>query len=453
MTELVRGQTEIPDRARPEATMLSTGLSDHLLSGVICPHCWETFAPEQVLWISEHSDLLGDPLLGAEQQQRFLPSRFTVKGDALDARGMVCHSLACPRCHLTLPRSALETPILFVSILGAAASGKSYLLTTMIHELRRALPAHFGIAFSDVDPAANRVLNECEESLFFNEESDRLMPLGNLIRKTELEGELYETIALGNQTIAYPRPFLFDLRLRPEHPRFANAAALAQILCIYDNAGEHFLPGKDTTATPVTRHLAQSRALLFVLDPTQDPRFLAALGARNPGQSLPGKRRLSRQEMILHEAAARMRRYTGLAPGERHPRPLIIILTKADQWSHLLFNQDPTLQEPWCPVPGTEQAGIEVDRIEHQSQRLRKLLAVACPEIVDAAENFAQEVIYIATSALGEQTEIDPQTGLVAIRPQDVRPRWVTVPILYVLSRILPGLITKLRRKAPRVST
>ncbi len=35
-----------------------------LLTQITCPHCWERFPPEQVLWVSEHIDLLGDPLLG-----------------------------------------------------------------------------------------------------------------------------------------------------------------------------------------------------------------------------------------------------------------------------------------------------------------------------------------------------------------------------------------------------
>ena len=133
-----------------------------------CPHCWERFAPEQVLWISEHVDLLGDPLLGPEQQQRFLPSRFTIDGDAIDSRGMTCRTLACPQCHLPIPRAMLEMEPLFVSILGAPASGKSYLLTAMTWQLRQVLPLHFKVAFTDADPASNRVLNECEESLFLH---------------------------------------------------------------------------------------------------------------------------------------------------------------------------------------------------------------------------------------------------------------------------------------------
>ena len=51
---------------------------------VTCPHCWHNFAPEQALWIAEHPDLLGDSRLGADQPQRFLPTRFSVEGAALD---------------------------------------------------------------------------------------------------------------------------------------------------------------------------------------------------------------------------------------------------------------------------------------------------------------------------------------------------------------------------------
>src|SRR3954453_3880620 len=107
-----------------------------LLSQVTCPHCWESFPPEQILWISEHVELLDDPLLGPERQQRFSPSRFTLEGDAIDARGLTARSLACPRCHLPIPRSMMEIEPLFLSILGAPASGKSYLLTAMTWQLR-----------------------------------------------------------------------------------------------------------------------------------------------------------------------------------------------------------------------------------------------------------------------------------------------------------------------------
>jgi hypothetical protein len=429
----------------------SDALTKRLLPRITCPHCWAIFAPEQILWVSEHSDLIGDPLLGPEHQQRFLPSRFTIQGDALDARGMICRTLACPKCHLTVPRCALEMEAVFFSILGAPASGKSYLLATMIHELRRVLPSDFATTFADVDPASNRILAECEESLFFNPDRDQIVPLTQLIRKTELEGELYESIALGNQMVTYPHPFLFDLRPKPEHVKSAEATRLARMLCLYDNAGEHFLPGKDTTAVPVTRHLAQSRALLFVLDPTQDQHFQAAIRSLGQGPSPVGEGRASRQEMILHEATTRIRRHAGLAHSEKHRRPLIIVLTKVDQWAGLLADQDPS--EPWRKLSGMNQASLDIERIEQQSDRIRQVLMKFCPEIVHAAEGFASEVFYIPTSALGDQIEPDPKTGLLGIRPQSIRPRWVTIPLLYALARALPGLIPRFRRKQPKVTT
>ncbi len=424
---------------------------DSLMSRVTCPHCWEAFAPEEAVWISEHSDLLGDPLLGPEQPQRFLPSRFSVKGEAIDAKGMICRALACPKCHLGIPRCALEMPTLFLSILGSPASGKSYFLATMIHELRRILSLEFAMTIADVDPTANRLLNEAEESLFFNAGPDEFVPLGNLIRKTELEGELYETIALGNQTIAYPRPFLFDIRPKPEHARHAEASRLGHLLCLYDNAGEHFLPGRDTTATPVTRHLAHSRALMFVMDPMQDQRVLAALSARKGTGETPGRGRTSRQETILLEAAARIRRHSGLSQSDKHPRPLIVVLTKLDQWESLLDDRDHS--EPWRSLPGMTQAGLDIERIERRSAQLRQLLQKLCPEIVGTAEGFAQEVFYIATSALGDGIRHDSQTGYLGIRPRDIRPRWVTIPLLYILARTLAGSIPRFRRKlSPGVS-
>ena len=37
-----------------------------LLSEVTCPHCWEVFAPQDVLFISDHNNLLGDARLGED---------------------------------------------------------------------------------------------------------------------------------------------------------------------------------------------------------------------------------------------------------------------------------------------------------------------------------------------------------------------------------------------------
>jgi hypothetical protein len=82
---------------KPPARRLQLG---PLLPRITCPHCWHRFPPDQILWESQHAELLGDTILGPEAASRFLPTRFAVDGSALDARGMQCQNLACPRCHL-----------------------------------------------------------------------------------------------------------------------------------------------------------------------------------------------------------------------------------------------------------------------------------------------------------------------------------------------------------------
>ena len=86
--------------------------------GIVCPHCWHRFDIDEFLFIARHQSLVGDPVLGSDAQQRFLPSRFTLEGNALDAAGMSCPDMACPRCHLRIPQTASEMPPLFLSISG-----------------------------------------------------------------------------------------------------------------------------------------------------------------------------------------------------------------------------------------------------------------------------------------------------------------------------------------------
>jgi hypothetical protein len=415
-----------------------------LLPRTTCPHCWTTFSPEDVLWISAHADLLGDPRLGPEQQQRFLPTRFNTDGHALDARGFVCQAMACPKCHLGLPRAFLEIEPTFVSILGTPACGKSFFLAAMTWQLRRDLPRFFSVSFADADPVTNRTLNEYEEALFLNPHAEQLVPLADLIRKTELQGgELYDVVQYGNQSVSYPRPFLFVVRPQDNHPRAEAEKELARVLCLYDNAGEHFQPGQDTTGSPVTRHMAQARVLLFLFDPTQDVRFQKLCQSRQLSVVSPG--RTSRQEAVLQEAIARVRRVLGLPQSARHDRPLIIVLTKCDAWDRLLA--ETKAGEPWVARDGI--ASLDVEQIERRSRQARALMLQACPELVATAEDFAQEVLYVPASALGQSPErVLPDRGPPAIRPCDIRPTWVTVPLLYSMSRWMPGLVPTLRRPA-----
>jgi hypothetical protein len=391
------------------------------------------------MWIAAHNDLMGDPVLGPEKPRRFLPTRFTISGQAIDARGVACQQLACPRCHLSLPRSAIESHMLYVSIIGGPKTGKSYLLSAMTWALRERLPSAFAISLNDADPVANQHLNENESTLFLPEDPEKLVALA----KTEESGDMYDQANIDGQTVSLPRPFLFNIRPTAQHPHANHPEKVSRVICMYDNAGESYQPGKDTMASPVTQHLAKSRVLMFLFDPTQDPRFRDKCRAFNQDPQLTSARGTQRQEILLSEAASRIRRYANIPLGQKHERPLLILVPKSDVWGALLHED--LVSEPIIPNgAGRGLATVDVLRIDRMSQKLRTLLLNETPELVAVAEDFCQHVVYIPISALGrspEETELPGGGKGLFIRPKDIKPRWTTVPVLYMFAKWTTGLV------------
>ena len=173
------------------------------------------------------------------------------------------------------------------------------------------------------------------------------------------------------------------------------------MLCLYDNAGEHFQPGQDTASSPVTRHLAQSRAILFLFDPTQDPRFRPSAAARTPARREAG---IDRRAVKKH--SQRGRRADPPACGtfarqQVRSSGVVVVLSKFDEWSHLLGPLENG--NPW-----KRRRGHDRDRRGARGaavRRLRQILSQYCPETVAAAETFASKVTYIAVSSLGKRTQ------------------------------------------------
>jgi hypothetical protein len=89
-----------------------------------------------------------------------------------------------------------------------------------------------------------------------------------------------------------------------------------------------------------------------------------------------------------------------------------------------------------------------MDRIEHLSELLRRILLHYCPETVAAIETFSRDVTYIAVSSLGPRIQLDPASGLPSIRPADIEPTWVTAPLLFCLARTASRLIPRFVRRS-----
>ena len=417
-------------------------LPDLTIQGeVSCPRCWHKFAPEDTLWVAEHPDLLGDSRLGPTAAKRFLPTRFSVEGDAIDELGQRTTRMACPNCHLEVPRSLYQLRNIFFSILGAPACGKSYFLTSMAWRLRQTLPKRFAVAMNDADASGNAKLHEYEQMQFLNPNPNALVA----IEKTEEQGELYDAVKMGSHTTLLPRPFMFTLQPMPDHPLFTNVRDVSRVISLYDNAGESFLPGADQTTTPVTRHLAISKCLFFCFDPTQDPRFRRACEdfAEDPQIKIRPKRfereASVRQDTILSEAIHRVRRHAGLREDELHQRPLIIVVTKWDAWKKLLPEIDQS--EPYKLIDGQVVQSIDIEKIRKVSNLIKDLLTELSPELVVAGQGFAKEIYFIPVSATGHGPEMDAESGALRIRPRDINPCWVEVPLMLALHRWTHGLV------------
>lgn len=453
-----------------------------MLKIIVCPHCWHEFAPADILWIAAHGDLRGDLVLGGEHHQRFLPSRFNLHCEAIDAKGFACQRLACPRCHLEISRDFLAAPAFFLSIIGVPACGKSYFLTAQTWQARRQAPEVLGLAFQDADADANRIINSYEETLFLQDDPAALVT----IEKTEEQGYLYDQIMLDGQRMLLPKPFLFSL-----NPLKAFSAAHGEkppVLCLYDNAGESFAPGKDTTASPVTRHILRSRALLFLFDPAKDPRFRAACrGVSDDPQIVGSGPAIVNQTPFLAETAQRFRRAAGLDNHEPIDRLLVVVVTKSDIWGKLLPGIDLQSEPVLGPADGDEELAppppmkspeitqglngekdedglafpnddeapnanvaqrtppkeqskfpggvkrLNMERIAKTSSALRELFVKFCPEIVSTAESCFTRVAFIPVSALGTGPRLDPETQGLFVRAGELCPRWAAVPLFYAL--------------------
>jgi len=102
-------------------------------------------------------------------------------------------------------------------------------------------------------------------------------------------------------------------------------------------------------------------------------------------------------------------------------------ISKADLLSDLL----PLDKDPWRLSPDGKTCILDLTALNDMSCAVRALLDKYAPEIVTTVESFAESVIYLPNSALGHNPS--PREG---VRPCDIKPRWVEIPLLYVLHQL-----------------
>lgn len=383
-----------------------------------CPVCWLQFDVGDIMHLATHDSLRGDPVLGEDAAQRFLATRFNDRGQALDALGLPCTEYACPHCRRVLPPGFIDMPHHIISIVGDQSAGKSYYLSVLLKMLPASLYDHFSVVFQDADPAGNALINEMKQTLFGAQ-----TPEGARLVKTQLEGGMYVRLPRYGRVVALPKPFVFSVAACEDQKRRCA-------LIFYDNAGEHFQPGRDSVDSPGAQHVASSAGILFLFDPFNNPDFRREISDRGDPQL--EKPVMDQQSVILSEMKVRISKVLKLDLIEKIDTPLAVMVGKSDAWLHLLGTD--ALRPP---VAGGQ---LDWDAVAYNSSLIRQLMRRLAPSVVANAESISRHVWYFPVSSFGHPpVRLGP--GDYVPDPRQLKPFQVEVPMLWILSRTEPQLV------------
>jgi hypothetical protein len=419
---------------------------------VVCPHCWSNFYSDKAMYISQHEELFGDPVLGN------VPMRISA-GEAirsrdgskiLDLKGWEMFERACPNCRLQVPLEMLSQRPKFISIVGAPGSGKTYFLTVMLHQLRKTLAKQFKYTLDLCDTHDKQLLVANERRLFAA--MDPTIPV--MLEKTqETGGDLYNTVKLDGVSVQLPKPFMLTIRSTNQGASMP-VKGRQQTIVLYDNAGESFYFDKDSGQNRSTRHLGQSDAMLFAYDPLLEPEIRRRLSTVSNDPQITTNARSARQLDFLTTAIQQMRRHSKTPQDQRLKASLAVCVQKFDVWRSLTDHCKNERGEPIIDASSIEYfiehgvAALDITEINIVSQICRSILMDVSPEFVSMAEANFIRVRYFPVSALGQSPKLDGQ--FLKIAPLELQPFRVDHPMLWLMRDWQMIARTKDRVENPR---
>ena len=247
---------------------------------------------------------------------------------------------------------------------------------------------------------------------------------------------------LNDMSVDLPLPFIFTMSPTTYNQNLSEKEKLGRNVILYDNAGEHFEPGRDSITNLATQHLIHSDGIFFLFDPFKDSRMVTQCDPSDPQFSQISKG--ADQVVLLNEMISRIRTYSGLANGKKYSTPLIIIVPKYDAWRHIFpFNLE---EVPYLYYDNKNFSNIlEIGQITNISFVTRELLQELVPEVVTTSENFFEQVYYLPVSSLGRIPEYDVKKDMIGIKPINLKPIWAEVPMLLQLwlSNNIKGVVAQ----------
>lgn len=375
-----------------------------------CPYCRTVSDIGDVLSVSVSPNLLGDSVLGEGEQSRFAPTNFTDNGLALDAEGGVCTDIACPCCHMSIPQDLMQLEQVVMSVVGTAGAGKSVFLASSIWQCRQLLKLKFGVGFRDLAPSWNAWIRAYEEKLFFQQDDTKLQQ----IEKTDLQAlNISRSVNLGGESVLLPTPSYFRLD-------GGKSDACEKSFVVYDCAGEHFLPGADVHSSLVTLHTLSADSILFLFDPSADPRMRPLLDRGNGTASNYAQM----QDVLLAELAAKSKKYMGNRGGRKLKQPLLFAISKAD----MLRNELPMDVDVYR-INEAGNLSLDVAAFREVSDKTEAFLDKYVPEVSATARDISNDIWFLPVSALGHNPMRE------GVRPCDIKPIWTELPVVFTLAQ------------------
>lgn len=174
----------------------------------------------------------------------------------------------------------------------------------------------------------------------------------------------------------------------------------------------------------MTLHTLSADAILFLFDPSADPRLRPLLD-RGSGTAANAAQM---QDVLLAELAAKAKRHMGNRGGRKLRQPLLFAVSKAD----LLRDRLPMDAEVYRR-DGDGRLALDVAALREVSGRTAAFLDEFVPDVSATARDVSDDIWFLPVSALGH----NPMRN--GVRPCDIRPVWAELPVVFTLA--LKGMV------------
>lgn len=344
-------------------------------SKILCPFCFNYVSAKDLLCMCTNAVHSETATLGGHIIQNAKPDR---QGYCTcDQCPHTTSRKACPKCKALLPLTITESPTRIISIVGAASSGKSYYVGSILRKIM-------------------------EEGLFSELNFSNISSISTLWGDKKSSGEYSKRFKgfMDHFRILEPTKKISDLV--KDNPPLLIEMSLAKkrlernTFSFFDAAGESFHDAGDLAS--ITPYIAHSEAVILILDPRQIPSVNSAISAAIPG--LPAVSNVTYVE-ILNNVAQIIRDDNRLSRNKKIKIPLCIAFSKWD-----LAMETPGLIPDGLNCKQSSQnvgKGYDEQRIDSISSEIRSLLMQQWGEanLVSLAEQNFETVKYFSFSAWG----------------------------------------------------